>query len=123
MSSDEIDYVDFLRKNERKKCKYTPPKYTLTYRWLKSSLLVLAWISFGLNFELIGITLEDLKIYLNVNYTSVSLGPVLRNIGYLSLTIFLGLILDRIAKYSDLLMAGASAAIALSMFYIFLGLL
>jgi len=98
---------------------YRAPKYTPTYRWIKSILLLLTWISFGLNFELIGITLEDLKIFLKVNYTSVSLGPVLRNFGYLSLTLPLGLVLDKISKYSDLLMAAASAVIALSKYFCF----
>ena len=89
-------------------------KYSGRYRWLKSILLVLTWISFGLNFELIGITLEDLKIYLSVNYTQISAGPVLRNIGYCSLTILLGAFLDGIKKYSDLLMVLASILIAIS---------
>ncbi len=93
---------------------YRSPRYTHLYRWTKSALLLLTWISFGLNFELIGITLEDLKIFLSVDYKRISLGPVLRNIGYLSLTLPLGLVLDRISSYLDLLMAAASGVIALS---------
>lgn len=112
MSSQETDISDF---KARKKLTYKPPKYTRIYRWVKSSLLLLTWVSFGINFELIGITLEDLKIFLNVNYASISLGPVLRNTGYLCLTLVLGVFLDKISKYSELLMAGASALIALSM--------
>ncbi|RNA38239.1 sodium-dependent glucose transporter 1A-like [Brachionus plicatilis] len=88
--------------------------YTLYYRFLKTVLLIFAWISFGLNFEIVGPTFEDLKTYLQVNYSSISFALVLRNIGYLSLTVLFGLVLDKYSKYSENLMAFSSALIAVS---------
>ena len=114
MEEDTVDFNEFLHV---KKLTYSRAKYTSEYRFIKSILLVLTWISFGFNYELIGITFEDLKVYLNVNYASISIGPVLRNIGYLTLTLFLGLILERIERYSDVLMAFASGIIALSKYF------
>ncbi|CAF1128487.1 unnamed protein product [Brachionus calyciflorus] len=90
--------------------------YTLNYRIIKTTLLIFAWISFGLNLEIIGPTFEDLKIYLQVNYSSISFALVLRNIGYLILTILFGLVLDKYSKYSETLMSIASAVIAISNF-------
>lgn len=113
---DDIEIRDFTASNREKGASI---KYDHQYRWIKSLLLVVTWISFGLNFELIGITLEDLKIYLGVNYTSISFGLVLRNIGYCSLTIFLGVFLDRIKRHTDFLMALSSILIALSKVHIF----
>lgn len=80
-------------------------KYTFNYRVLKTVILIMAWISFGLNFEIIGSTLEDLKIYLDVDYKSVSFSLVNRSIGYLLVISFCGIIFDRYSNYSDLIMA------------------
>lgn len=95
-----------------------PEAYTLYYRFIKTILLILAWISFGLNFEIIGPTFEDLKIYLKVNYSSISFVLVLRNVGYLALTLLFGLLLDKYSRHSEYLMACSSALIAASNFFI-----
>ena len=88
-------------------------KYSTRYRIFKTLLLILAWISYGLNYEIISPTLEDLKVYLDVNYSSLSFGLVLRNIGYLGLTLFFGLILDKVSSYAELLMGISSVIIAI----------
>jgi hypothetical protein len=87
--------------------------YTMRYRILKTLLLVAAWISFGMNFEVIGSTLEDLKLYLNVDYRSVSFNLVVRNIGYLTVISFAGYLFDRFNHYSDLFMCLSSVCFAI----------
>ena len=94
-------------------------RHSTNYKLVKTILLIFTWISFGLNFEMIGPTLEDLRILLNVNYTSISFALVLRNFGYLMLTLLFGLVLDKISKFSEVLMAIASALVALSKEYAF----
>lgn len=86
---------------------------SMRFRILKSLLLVAAWISFGMNFEVIGSTLEDLKLYLNVDYHSVSFGLTLRNIGYLVMVSFSGYLFDRFPRYADLVMCLSSLLIAI----------
>lgn len=86
---------------------------SMRFRILKSLLLVAAWISFGMNFEVIGSTLEDLKLYLNVDYHSVSFSLTLRNIGYLVMVSFSGYLFDRFPRYADLVMCLSSLLIAI----------
>jgi fucose permease len=88
--------------------------YTMNYRVVKTALLVTAWISFGLNYEMIGPTFEDLKVYLAINYSMISFGLVLRNFGYLTLSLVFGALFDRISKFSELFMAIASVVIGIS---------
>ena len=88
-------------------------KYTTNYRFVKTALLILAWISLGTNLELIGPTFEDLKIFIDVDYSALSFGLILRNVAYLSLTILFGLVLDKFSAYSELIMAVSSAIMAL----------
>jgi fucose permease len=77
-------------------------------------MLIAAWISFGLNYEMIGPTFEDLKVYLEINYTQISFGLVLRNLGYMGLSLALGVVFDKVSHFSDLLMALSSVVIGLS---------
>ena len=49
-------------------------KYSTRYRVLKTCLLIFAFISYGVNFEIVGPTLEDLRVQMNVNYTRISFG-------------------------------------------------
>ena len=88
-------------------------KYTTNYRLVKTALLILAWISLGTNLELIGPTFEDLKIFIDVDYSALSFGLILRNVSYLSLTVLFGLVLDKFSAYSELIMAVSSAIMAL----------
>ena len=111
-ATDETNvFTDLMQSNAT----YSKTKYTMKYRLTKTFLMILTWICFGLNFEMIGITLEDLRVYLDVNYASISFGLVLRNVGYLSLTLLFGLVFEKIAKYSDSYMAISSALIGLSL--------
>ena len=112
--SESVDY-GFNRVTSRR---ISNDQYTMYYRILKTVLLIFTMISFGFNFELIGPTLEDLKIFLNVNYSSISFALVLRNIGYLSVTILLGLTINRILKYSELCMAISSAIVFASWIFL-----
>ena len=89
-------------------------KYTLNYRFVKTALLIFAWVSYSVNFEMIGPTFEDLRHYLECDYTSISFGLVLRNLGFLVFTFIFGLVFDRVAKFSELLLAISSFIIAIS---------
>ena len=80
-------------------------KYTLTYRIIKTLLLILAWVSFGINAEIIGSTYEDLRILFGLNYESVSFVLVVRNIGFLVTICFSGILYDKFSKYAELIMA------------------
>ena len=83
-------------------------KYTYLYRIVKTCLLVLAWVSFGINNEIVGSTLEDLRILLDSNYENISLALELRGLGYLIFVLFSGYLYDNFKEYSDLIMAIAS---------------
>jgi MFS family permease len=80
-------------------------RYTFKYRILKTMLLILAWICFGLNNEIIGPTFEDLRILLDLNYQLISTLLVIRFVGYLIGIFVSGLIFERFKNYSELLMA------------------
>lgn len=86
---------------------------SMRFRVLKTLLLVATWVSFGMNFEVIGSTLEDLKLYLDVDYHSVSFSLTLRNIGYLVMVSFSGYLFDRFPRYADLVMCLSSLLIAI----------
>jgi fucose permease len=97
----------------------TNDQYTARYRILKSILMILAWISFGINMELTGSAFEDLKILLNVNYQNIAFTLVVRSIGYILMTLTIGLFMDKILNYSDLLMAGAKLLIIIRKLFIY----
>ena len=88
-------------------------KYTMKYRIVKTLVLILAWVSLGVNLEMIGPTLEDLKIFLNIDYSTISLALILRNFSYLGVTVIFGLFLQKCTKYYELIMAFSSATMAL----------
>lgn len=90
----------------------TTTKMSMRFRILKTLLLVAAWISFGMNFEVIGSTLEDLKLFLQVDYRSVSFNLVLRNIGYLVMVSFSGYLFDHLPRFGDLFMCLSSVLFA-----------
>jgi hypothetical protein len=92
---------------EIKKRQATANNYSLRYRIAKTIFMVFAWISFGMNSGLLGLALEDLKILLQTNYKDIVLSLVIRNIGYIVVTTFIGLVFDKLSGYSDLLMAFA----------------
>ena len=80
-------------------------KYTYKYRLIKTLLLISAWISFALSNELVGPTLEDLRVVLHLSYNEISRGLVFRSIGYLTFTFSSGLVLDRFSNYAEIIMA------------------
>lgn len=88
-------------------------KYTMKYRFVKTVVLILAWVSLGINLEMIGPTLEDLKIYLNIDYTTISLALILRNCSYMGMTILFGLFINKLNNYYEIVMACSSAIMAL----------
>jgi len=110
--------LDRLTANNKSKSSNSKFAFIINYRLIKTFLLILTWISFGLNFELIGSTMEDLKIYLDVNYSKYSFGLVLRNTGYLTLTFLLGFILDKLTSYADILMALSSLILGFTSYFI-----
>ena len=80
-------------------------KYTFKYRIIKTMLLITAWISFGLQNELVGPTYEDLKILLSINNEQISLALSLKAFAYLIAVPISGFLLDKFSKYAELLMA------------------
>lgn len=89
-------------------------KYSNRYRLVKTLLLIFTFISFGLNFEMIGPTFEDLRVLYDLDYSRISFVLVLRNIGYFILTFVFGLVLHKLGNHHhDLLIAAASAITAL----------
>ena len=81
--------------------------YSNKYRYIKTVLMIYAWVSFGIQLEPIGVALEDLRILLEVDYKSISVALVSRSISYMIVTVFIGFVIDRLSKYSDFLMAFA----------------
>jgi hypothetical protein len=81
--------------------------YSYKYRVFKTVFLVFAWISYGINSETTRISFEDLKILLDTNYYYISLVMIMRDVGFLFTTLFVGILMDRWLKYSDLFMAFA----------------
>ena len=79
--------------------------YSLQYRIFKTLLMIFAWISFGLNNQLLTISLEDLKILLNADYKRVSVATIARVTSYMFCSSFSGLILDKFNKRSEYMMA------------------
>jgi F0F1-type ATP synthase assembly protein I len=57
--------------------------------------------------------MEDLKILLGVEYEAMSFSLVIRNIGYMVVTVFIGLVIDKLVNYSEALMALAKLLIIL----------
>lgn len=114
----EVDLGHYAHSDDTIECNHSitksKEKYSFNYKIVKTGLLILTWISFGLNFEMIGSTMEDLKIFLDVNYSTYSFGLVLRNSGYLAFTLMLGFCLDRLTNYSDILMAVSSLLIGIT---------
>jgi FHS family Na+ dependent glucose MFS transporter 1 len=85
--------------------------YTMKYRIFKTLLMIFAWVSFGINLELIGTALEDLRILLNVDYQQMSFALSSRSTSYMIVTLIIGLVMDKLIKYSELLMAVAKLLI------------
>ena len=107
--SNEIEVVEREKRDPSKKL----DKYTLVYRIIKTCLLVFAWVSFGINNEIVGSTFEDLRILLNLNYEFISFGLVLRGFGYLIMILFSGFLYDKLSAYADLIMAISSFVFAM----------
>ena len=87
--------------------------YSLKYRIFKTLLMILAWVSFGMNNQLLSTSLEDLKIFLNVDYQHISMATVSRITGYMICNVLCSFFLDRLNKKSDLMMAIAKIIIIL----------
>ena len=79
--------------------------YSFKYRIVKTIVLILAWIILGLNQEIIGSTMEDLKIYLNVDYYTINLITGIRQIGSLIATCVSGALLDKFSNYAESILA------------------
>ncbi|CAF0745904.1 unnamed protein product [Brachionus calyciflorus] len=79
--------------------------FSFKYRIIKTLVLILAWISYGINQEIIGSTMEHLKIYLNVDYPTVNLIIGIRRIGALIGTCISGAIVDKFSNYAELILA------------------
>jgi hypothetical protein len=113
-SRNELKTIEDTRLKDDKLVKHTTNNYSNRFRLLKTTLLVFAWISLGLNQEMLKTTLEDLRILLSTNYYYISLAFITRSIGYLLTTFFIGALMDSCLKYSDLFMAFAQCVMVAS---------
>lgn len=111
--------------------------YTFPYRIVKTCLLVFAWISFGINNEIVGSTFEDLRILIRSenpslsesnqtmnatvinDYQRLSLGLELRGFGCLVTLLLAGGIYDKLINYADLIMGISSFIFVLRKLTIF----
>lgn len=90
--------------------------YTRKYRILKTILLHLAYLQLGMNNEIFGVVLEDLRILLKINYQAASSLIIAKIVGYIVFVAFVGFIIDRFIKYSDLIIAGSTILISTGMY-------
>ena len=70
-------------------------RYSSGYRVAKTLLLILGWVTYGMNNEIVGPTFEDLRLLLGLNYGQISLTLVVRALGKLLFIPLGGLILDK----------------------------
>jgi hypothetical protein len=68
MSANEAN-IKLLTRNEIKK---KDEKYSFKYSVIKTLFLCPAYVSVGLNIKIFGVTAEDLRILLKLNYKQVS---------------------------------------------------
>ena len=101
----ELNVQKYERHNIKNSNEEVKTKYSSNYRVFKTFLLFIAWVSFGMNNELIGPTFEDLRILLNLTYDGISTGLVIRWMGTLSMMFLSGYLYDNMSTYADLLMA------------------
>ena len=88
-------------------------EYSTKYRVIKTLLFICCWISMSFNNEMMGPALEDLKILLNANYQQISFAVIAKNIGYLTMTVFSGFILEKFSNHTHTLMACAKLFVAI----------
>ena len=79
-------------------------KYSPQFRYIKTIFMILTWIGFGIIGEIIGPTIEDLRIYLNSDYNNLSFLISLKNVSHLVVIIFGGILFDKLSNYPDLIM-------------------
>jgi hypothetical protein len=101
MSANEVNEI-FLTNNESKK---KDENYSFKYRVIKTFFLCVAYVSVGLNIEIFGVTVEDLRILLKLDYKQVSNFITTRTLSYIASVTLIGFTIDKFLKYSDLLIA------------------
>ena len=112
---------EFLSNEEKNEVTFSATeKYSFKYRMIKTSLLILAWISFGLQNELIGPTYEDLKILLSINNEQISFALTLKAFASLITVPIGGILLDKFTKYADFFMAVCCLFMSLRKLFLFL---
>jgi hypothetical protein len=84
--------------------------YAKNYQILKTVLMILAWLILGINIEIINNSIGELKILLNVKYENIAF---FKSIGYITMSLVIGFILEKIINYSESLMAAASFLIVI----------
>ena len=94
-------------------------EYSKKYRILKTLLVICSWISLSFNVEMIGPSLEDLKILLSTNYQQIAFSVIIKNIGYLSMIMISGYLLERFSNYTETLMGIANLFIVIRKLKVF----
>lgn len=102
-----------LRKHQDEDLLFLKSEYSKKYRILKTLLVICSWISLSFNVEMIGPALEDLKILLNTNYQQIAFSVIVKNIGYLSMIMISGYLLEKFSKYTETLMGIAKLFIVI----------
>ncbi|RNA17641.1 sodium-dependent glucose transporter 1A-like [Brachionus plicatilis] len=92
--------------------------YSYRYRITKTFLLFLAWVSIGLNQEMIGTTLEDLRVFLQLDYNTIIFVINNRHVGFILTTCFCGLIVDKFYHYLETIMTICCLLIGLCSFLV-----
>ena len=103
--------------NESKLHKTNLNPYSSKYRILKTILMVFAWISFGINQELARITLEDLKILLEVNYEGISFVILMRFAGAMVSAVFSGYLMNTFSLHMETILAVGKLLMATGNFF------
>jgi hypothetical protein len=83
-------------------------KYSSAFRFLKTCLMIVTWIAFGIVCEIMGPALEDLKLYLGVDYNELSFLISLKQASHLALILIGGMLFDKFSFYADTIMCISS---------------
>jgi hypothetical protein len=87
---------------------FVKSKRIVIYRYLKTVILILGWISLGFTNEIIGPTLEDLRILMKLNYQQIATCTALKTFGFLIGIWLSSIFLRRLSNYANFVIALSS---------------
>ncbi len=95
-------------------------KYSSKFRFIKTCLMIVTWIAFGVVCEVFSPALEDIKTHLQIDYNRLSFLTSLKQSSYLIVILLGGVLFDKFSFYADLIMGCASILLVVRMFFLFL---